>query len=67
MTCESVYRIISKGGVGLGTKIINIETGEELKGVAKIEISSIVPDDQVTAKITLNLVELDVEVLEEKG
>ena len=62
MACEAVYRIISKGGVGLSTKIINIETGEELKNVAKIEISSIVPDDQVTAKITLNLVELDVEV-----
>ncbi|MBT7930241.1 hypothetical protein HN682_10135 [Candidatus Peregrinibacteria bacterium] len=59
MAVKSRYRIISEGGVGKGTKIIDIETGVELKNVAKIELSPIVPDDQITAKITLNLIEVD--------
>jgi len=62
MSCEPTYRIISKGGLGRGTKIINIKTREEMKGVAEIEISPIVRDDQITAKVTLNVVELDIEI-----
>lgn len=52
-------RITNNTGVGLGTKVIDVATGQELTGVRAIDIT-IRPDGPIIARVEFSEVELDV-------
>ena len=52
-------RIVNKTGLGNDTKVFNDETGEEIKGISKIEIDRIHPRRLVAATLYFSRVELE--------
>ena len=54
-------KIISTGGSGIGTKVIDQTTGAEIKGVQSLSISITGADEIVRADLRLVLVEAEVE------
>lgn len=47
------YRLINDTGMGLGTKVINPETREEIKGIRAIAIDPIEVDKPITMTVEI--------------
>lgn len=56
-----MIRFVSEGGVGFGTKLLDAETGEDLRNTVQIQYGAqITIGELVTANCTLSMIEADV-------
>lgn len=59
---QKKYRIVNEDGVGMGTTVIDLETGKKLENVQSIYISPIDQHTIIQADIKMDLVNLDIVV-----
>ncbi len=54
-------RVLSESGIGLGTKVVDVETGEELRGIESGAIPRFGSNDVVKVELTLGLAALQID------